>query len=65
VIKAFIVITAGQTLKINQVKAHCRDRLAAYKIPKHIEFVDALPKTASGKIRRAALIATTESREVS
>ncbi|MEZ5461202.1 class I adenylate-forming enzyme family protein [Dokdonella sp.] len=65
VIKAFIVVSTEQSLTVNQVKAHCRDRLAAYKIPKHIEFVDALPKTASGKIRRAELIATTEPREVS
>lgn len=65
VIKAFIVVVAEQPLTLNQIKAHCRDRLAAYKIPKLIEFVDALPKTASGKIRRADLIATTEPREVS
>lgn len=37
------------------IKAHCRARLAAYKIPRFIEFVDALPKTASGKVRRVAL----------
>ena len=37
------------------IKAHCRARLAPYKIPRHIEFVDALPRTASGKVRRAAL----------
>ncbi|MGB0133864.1 class I adenylate-forming enzyme family protein, partial [Dokdonella sp.] len=65
VIKAFVVVAAEHALTINQIKAHCRDRLAAYKIPKLIEFVDALPKTASGKIRRAELIATTEPREVS
>lgn len=65
VIKAFIVIAPGQTLTINQVKAHCRDRLAAYKIPKHVEFLDALPKTASGKVRRAQLVPTNEPREVS
>jgi long-chain acyl-CoA synthetase len=37
------------------VKAHCRQRLAGYKIPKQVAFVSELPKTASGKIRRAAL----------
>ena len=37
------------------VKAHCRQRLATYKIPKQVAFVSELPKTASGKIRRAAL----------
>ncbi len=37
------------------IKAHCRARLAQYKIPRHIAFVDALPRTASGKVRRVAL----------
>jgi long-chain acyl-CoA synthetase len=65
VIKALVVVKSGQALSANQVKAHCRARLAIYKIPKFIEFVDALPKTASGKIRRAQLTATKEPREVS
>jgi long-chain acyl-CoA synthetase len=64
VIKAFIVTVPGKTIEVNRVKAHCRDRLASYKIPKHIVFVDALPKTASGKVRRALLTDTTEAREV-
>jgi acyl-CoA synthetase (AMP-forming)/AMP-acid ligase II len=65
VIKAVVVARQGQALGEQRIKAHCRERLAAYKIPKLIEFVDALPKTASGKIRRAQLTATTEPREVS
>jgi acyl-CoA synthetase (AMP-forming)/AMP-acid ligase II len=65
VIKAVIVARPDQAVGEQRIKAHCRERLAAYKIPKLIEFVDALPKTASGKIRRAQLTATTEPREVS
>ncbi|SFN00066.1 class I adenylate-forming enzyme family protein [Dokdonella immobilis] len=65
VIKAFVVTDAEHRSNANAIKAHCRERLAAYKIPKFIEFVDALPKTASGKIRRTQLTATTEPREVS
>jgi acyl-CoA synthetase (AMP-forming)/AMP-acid ligase II len=55
VIKACIV-RAG-ALDDNQVRAHCRARLAPYKVPKIVVFVDALPKTASGKIRRVELAA--------
>lgn len=55
VIKAVIVPADGQAVDVNAVKAHCRDRLAAYKIPKFIDLVASLPKTASGKIRRAEL----------
>ncbi|MGH8174499.1 MAG: class I adenylate-forming enzyme family protein [Rhodanobacteraceae bacterium] len=64
VIKAFIVPVADADVSIDRVKAHCRERLAIYKIPKFIEFVADLPKTASGKIRRAVL-AGSDLREVS
>ena len=36
--------------------AHCRARLAAYKLPKRIEFVAALPKTQTGKVQRHRLL---------
>ncbi len=37
------------------VQRHCRQRLAVYKIPKSVEFIDSLPRTASGKIQRFLL----------
>jgi long-chain acyl-CoA synthetase len=55
VIKVFIVPVPGCSLSPMQVQAHCREHLAAYKIPKHVEFVNSLPRTASGKVRRVAL----------
>jgi len=55
VIKALVRARAGQTLDPMRVKAHCRDRLAAYKVPKYIEPVQALPRTESGKVRRYLL----------
>ncbi|GAB2506720.1 class I adenylate-forming enzyme family protein [Pseudoxanthomonas sangjuensis] len=60
VIKAFVV--AGETLPpraADRIKAHCRTRLAPYKIPRHVAFVDALPRTASGKVRRVQLMEQT------
>lgn len=60
VIKAFVVPRAGRGLSARDVQRHCRERLAIYKIPKHVEFIAALPKTASGKLRRFML---TESEE--
>jgi acyl-CoA synthetase (AMP-forming)/AMP-acid ligase II len=56
VIKVFVVPTQQAALTAMQVQAHCRARLASYKVPKFVEFVDSLPKTASGKVRRAELI---------
>ena len=38
-----------------QIQAHCREVTAPYKYPRLIEFVEELPKTSSGKIRRAEL----------
>jgi benzoate-CoA ligase len=40
------------------LKAHVKDRLAPYKYPRWIEFVDELPKTATGKIQRFRLRAS-------
>ncbi|RYD15873.1 MAG: AMP-dependent synthetase [Lysobacteraceae bacterium] len=55
VIKACIVPVDGAGLVPDRIKAHCRERLAGYKIPKFVELLSTLPKTASGKIRRAEL----------
>lgn len=56
VIKAFVVAPGLPPRSDNLIKAHCRERLASYKIPRDIAFVSALPRTASGKVRRAALL---------
>lgn len=54
-IKAFVVARDGAGVEPMAVKAHCQKRLAVYKIPKVVELVASLPKTASGKIQRASL----------
>ncbi|MGY1529482.1 class I adenylate-forming enzyme family protein [Luteimonas sp. A649] len=54
VVAAFLV-RDGDAPNEMAVKAHCRKRLAGYKIPRQVAFVAELPKTASGKIRRTAL----------
>ena len=64
-IKAVVVRNAQASLDADTVKAHCRARLAGYKIPKQVEFVTDLPKTASGKVRRALLIDPAATQEAS
>ena len=54
-VKAFIVVKEGQELTEEDVVAYCKENLAAYKVPKIIEFIDELPKSAVGKILRRKL----------
>ncbi|MFM2263453.1 MAG: hypothetical protein RI959_2129 [Pseudomonadota bacterium] len=53
--KAFIVTKPGHSLTEDEVKAFCKEHLAAYKYPRLIEFLAELPKTATGKIQRFKL----------
>jgi fatty-acyl-CoA synthase len=52
---AFVQRTAGSTLDEKAVIGHCRGKVATFKIPRHVLFVDAMPMTASGKIRKVEL----------
>jgi acyl-CoA synthetase (AMP-forming)/AMP-acid ligase II len=54
-IKAVVVLKQGHSLDTLAVKAHCRARLASYKVPKIVEFASSLPRTASGKLLRSKL----------
>ena len=54
-VKAVLVLRDGAELDEFKVKAHCRERLASYKVPKVVEFARELPRTASGKIQRYKL----------
>jgi acyl-CoA synthetase (AMP-forming)/AMP-acid ligase II len=54
-IKAVIVPREQDALTVRAIKAHCHTRLASYKIPRDVEFVTQLPKTASGKVKRFLL----------
>ena len=54
-VKLFVVPEAGVDLDIEAVKAHCRENLTGYKVPRVIEIRDELPKTNVGKILRRAL----------
>ncbi|MDQ7957312.1 MAG: benzoate-CoA ligase family protein [Rhodocyclaceae bacterium] len=53
--KAFVVLKPGQQADEAALKAFVKERLAPYKYPRLIEFIDELPKTATGKIQRFRL----------
>ena len=52
---AFVVLTAGTNQDVAALQAGLRKRLAGYKVPPRIEFIDAIPKSAAGKILRRVL----------
>jgi long-chain acyl-CoA synthetase len=54
-IKAFVVRRPDVTITERDVVRHCKERLESYMVPQSVEFVEALPTTASGKVRRADL----------
>ena len=54
-VKAFVVLKAGSTATDQEVIAFCKERLAAFKVPKAIEFRKELPKSLVGKVLRRTL----------
>lgn len=52
---AVLTVREGFAIGLDDVRAHLENRIARYKIPKRVEVVDELPRTASGKIRKAEL----------
>lgn len=57
VVKMYVCLNPGYTLDAKALTEHLIDRVEAYKIPKYIEQIDAIPKTYNGKIDRKRLIA--------
>jgi long-chain acyl-CoA synthetase len=53
--KAYIVPRTGAKPNEDDVIAYCREHLAAYKVPRMVQFVDDLPKTSTGKVMRREL----------
>ncbi len=55
IVAAWIVLKEGATATPEEIIAHCKEYLAPYKIPKHVEFKDELPKSMVGKVLRRKL----------
>lgn len=54
-VKSYVVVKAGETLTKEEIMEHCRKELAPYKVPRFVEFIDAIPRTSVGKADRQAL----------
>ena len=55
-VKAFVVVKQGEVLTEQEVVDYCKENLAAYKVPKIIQFIDELPKSTVGKVLRRKLV---------
>lgn len=55
-VKAWVVLKPGEKLTDEEIKEWCKEQLAKYKVPTHIEFRNELPKTTVGKILRRELV---------
>ncbi|HWL36995.1 MAG TPA: AMP-binding protein [Frankiaceae bacterium] len=55
-VKAYVVVAPGKTLTEDDVVEHCATSLAAYKVPKIVEFRESLPRTVVGKVLRRVLL---------
>jgi len=54
-VKAFIVLKEGEQATEEEIISYCKDNLAAFKVPRAVEFRKELPKTAVGKVLRRSL----------
>jgi long-chain acyl-CoA synthetase len=55
-VKAYVVLKPGETATEEEIVEFCRENLAYYKVPRFVEFRDALPKTTVGKVLRRVLV---------
>ncbi|MNJ44921.1 Long-chain-fatty-acid--CoA ligase FadD13 [compost metagenome] len=54
-VHAVIILKPGASVSADDVVAHCRERIAGYKVPRSIEFRDALPMSSVGKVLKNEL----------
>lgn len=54
-VKAFVVLKSGMSATESEIIAFCKERLAAFKVPKSVEFEKDLPKSLVGKVLRRQL----------
>ncbi len=54
-VKAYVVLKPGEEADAEEIIAHCRQTLSPYKVPKIVDFIDEMPKSAVGKILRREL----------
>ena len=59
-LKAFVVLNDGGSLEHDEVKSYVKENLAGYKVPRETEFIDELPRNATGKVVKRELVESDE-----
>lgn len=59
---ACIQLREGEKMTVNELRDYCKDKIAHFKIPRYVEFVNEYPKTTSGKIQKFRLKEQMENR---
>jgi acyl-coenzyme A synthetase/AMP-(fatty) acid ligase len=54
-VKAWVVLARGSDASAVELRRHCSERLASFKVPKQIRFVDEIPRNPMNKVLRAEL----------
>jgi long-chain acyl-CoA synthetase len=57
---AYVKLKEGESASVQELRAHCRERLADYKVPRAFHFVGEIPKSPSGKVLKGQLLARPE-----
>jgi fatty-acyl-CoA synthase len=60
-LKAFVVTSNGAELSEDEVKGYVKEHLARYKVPREVEFIDELPRNATGKVLKRELVSDEDS----
>jgi long-chain acyl-CoA synthetase len=55
IVKAYVVKRPGAELQPREIISYCKERLAHYKVPRVVEFIDELPRSSIGKVLRREL----------
>ena len=54
-VTAVVILKEGCALSLDEVKTHCRNKIAGYKIPKELKIVNVIPRNHTGKVKKLAL----------
>jgi len=54
-VHVFVVAHPGQTLTLDELRSHCRERIAGYKCPRSLDVIDSLPTSGAGKVLKREL----------